>query len=108
VTAPATTIVLVTGGITFTGEWYWQHKIDWKVPLATVLLAAGAEGLSAIDKNGATIFAIMAFLAAATTKYNGHSAVDMVTNLVKGGPSPTALKKNPTASTPTTTVSSAQ
>jgi hypothetical protein len=98
---PAATIVLVAGGITFTGEWYWQHKIDWKVPLATVLLAAGAEGLSAVDKNGATILAIMAFLAAATTKYNGHSAVDMITNLTSGGKPPTSSKKTTTATTTT-------
>jgi hypothetical protein len=101
--APATTIVLITGGITFTGEWYWQHKIDWKVPLATVLLAAGAEGLSAVDKNGATIFAVMAFLAAATTKFNGHSAIDMVSNLVKGGPSPAPAKGKKTTTAPTNT-----
>jgi hypothetical protein len=91
---PAPTIVLVAGSLTFVGEWYWEKKIDWKVPLATVLLAAGAEGLSAVDKNGATIMSIMVFLAAATTKYNGHSATDMVTNLVKGGPTPTKTKKS--------------
>jgi hypothetical protein len=94
---PATTIVLVAGSLTFVGEWYWEKKIDWKVPLATVLLAAGVEGLSAIDRNGATIMSVMVFLAAATTKYNGHSATDMVTNLVKGGPSPAKATKKPAA-----------
>lgn len=91
--APGTTIILIAGSVTFVGEWYWEQKIDWKVPLATVLLAAGVEGLSAVDRNGATILSVMAFLAAATTKYNGHSAVDMLTNLIHGGPSPVKTAK---------------
>ncbi len=97
---PATSIVLVAGSLTFVGEWYWEKKIDWKVPLATVLLAAGAEGLSAVDKNGATIMAVMVFLAAATTKYNGHSATDMITNLVNGGKAPVKGTKPATGPVP--------
>ncbi len=97
---PATTIILVAGGVTFTGEWYWSQKIDWKVPLATVLLAAGAEGLSAVDRNGATLLAIMVALGAFTTKYNGHSAIDMVTALIHGGKN---TPTNPPSKTPAKT-----
>lgn len=74
-------VVLVAGAITFTAEWYWDKQIDWKVPLATVLLAAGFEGLALIDKGGATILSLMVFAGAVTTKFNGHSAIDMLTNL---------------------------
>jgi hypothetical protein len=83
-TAPATGIVLAAGAITFTGEWYWNHEIDWKVPLATVLLSAGAEGLSAVDKNGATVLSLLVLLAALTTDIKGKSALDMITGLVGG------------------------
>jgi len=90
--APGTNIVLVAGAVTFTGEWYWSQKMDWKVPLATILLAAGFEGLSSLDRNGTTILALIIFAGAASTKFSGHSAFDMVTALVSGG----KTKKNPT------------
>jgi hypothetical protein len=97
--APGTTIVLVAGAVTFTGEWYWNHTIDWKVPLATVLLGAGFEVLSNLDRNGATLLSLMVFAAAASTKYNGHSAFDMVTTLIGGGKkaatTPTKKAANP-------------
>jgi hypothetical protein len=94
--APATDIVLVAGAVTFTGEWYWNHQIDWKVPLATVLLAAAFEGLSNVDRNGATLLSIMVFAGAASTKFGGHSAFDMVTALIGGGKN----KKPPTPTKP--------
>lgn len=99
-TAPATVIILVAGGSTFTAQWALAHKLDWKVPLATVLLAAGAEGFSAIDKNGATILSLMVLLGALTTKFDGHSVIDLVSSAATGtgklagstGQSTTAVK----------------
>lgn len=84
---PASKIVLVAGGITFAGEWYWQHEIDWKVPLATLLLAAGMEGFSDIDKNGATILSLLIAIGAFSTKFKGHSAFDIVTGVMNTGTS---------------------
>lgn len=81
-TAPATTIVLTAGAVTFTGEWYWQRKADWKVPLATILLAGGAEALSGLDRSGATLLSVLVLTGALATKFNGHSAFDMITALV--------------------------
>lgn len=82
--APATIITLVAGTATFSSEWYFSHELDWKVPLATVLLAAGMEGFSSIDRNGATILSLLILAGALTTKFNGHSALDMITGLVSG------------------------
>jgi hypothetical protein len=90
--APGTTIVLVAGAVTFTGEWYWNKTIDWKVPLATVLLAGGFEVLSNVDRNGATLLSLMVFAGAASTKFSGHSAFDMVTALLGGGKPAAATK----------------
>ena len=100
----AADVVLAAGGVTFAGEWYWNKTIDWKVPLATVLLAAAFEGLSKVDNHGATLLSVMVFAGAASTKFGGHSAFDMVTNLVNGGkstakPSKTGSKTNPAAGT---------
>ena len=82
--APATVIVLVAGGATFTTEWALAKKIDWKVPLATLLLAAGMEGLSAIDRNGATLLSLLVLMGALTTKWDGHSPVDLISGAVSG------------------------
>ena len=82
--SPATVIVLISGGTTFAVEWAFGHQIDWKVPLATVLLAAGAEGFSALDRNGATLLSLFVALGAFTTKFNGHSAIDLVNGVISG------------------------
>lgn len=82
--APATVIVLIAGGTTFTTEWALGHKIDWKVPLATVLLAAGMEGFSTIDRNGATLLSLLVLLGALSTKWDGHSPFDLISGAVSG------------------------
>jgi hypothetical protein len=94
--APGTTIVLLSGAVTFTGEWYWNKTIDWKVPLATILLAGGFEVMSNMDRNGATLLSLMVFAGAMSTKFSGHSAFDMVTALLSGGKQ---AKTNPASTT---------
>jgi len=97
--APGTDIVLAAGAVTFVGEWYWNKSIDWKVPLATCLLAAAFEGLSNVDRNGATLLSLMVFAGACSTKFGGHSAFDMVTNLLAGKATPAATTATPKTST---------
>jgi hypothetical protein len=77
----ATVIVLTAGTITFTNEWYQTKKIDWRVPVATVLLAAGFDVMARIDSRGATLLSIMVLVAASTTKFNGKSAVSILSGL---------------------------
>lgn len=78
----AVAITLVAGGITFVNQWYQTHNADWKVPVATLILAAGVGGLSNLDSKAATILSLLILLGAATTKYNGHTAIDTITGLV--------------------------
>jgi hypothetical protein len=75
-------IVLVAGGITFTDKWYWSKAIDWKIPVATLLAAAGIDALAKLDNKAATILSLLVLLGAVTTKFNGHSAVDTVTSSI--------------------------
>jgi hypothetical protein len=79
---PGPAIVLGAGALTFVGEWYWNKEIDWKVPLATVLLAGGVEILSSVDRNGATILSLMVAAGALSTKFNGHSAFQILTGVI--------------------------
>lgn len=74
-------IVLVAGGATFTNKWYQTRQADWKVPVATLLLAGGIEAISSVDKNAGTVTALLVLLGAVTTKFNGHSAIDTITAL---------------------------
>lgn len=82
--APATVITLLAGGSTFTAEWALGHVFNWKIPLATILLAAGMEGFSALDRNGATLLSLFVLIGAVTTKFDGHSVIDLVTDLATG------------------------
>lgn len=77
----ATAIILVAGTVTFTNEWYQTKKVNWRVPVATLLIGAVFDGLSHIDEKAATGLAVIALLAAATTEFNGKSAADTVSAL---------------------------
>jgi hypothetical protein len=76
------TITLVAGGMTFVNEWYQTRNIDWKVPIATAILAVGMEVFSKASSGAATSLSVIIFLGAATTQFNGKSAVDTVTDLL--------------------------
>lgn len=79
-TAPV--IVIVAGSMTFVNQWYWTKNFDWKVPVATLLLAAGIDGLSHLDSKLATGLSLLVLLGAATTEFDGHSVMNTVSNLV--------------------------
>lgn len=86
-------LVLSTGGIAFTTKFYYAHDVDWKIVIATPLAAAGFAALGKLDANAAMMLGAMALIAAATTKFNGHSFTDILVALGQG--------TSPAASTPT-------
>lgn len=73
-----TVIVLTAGTITFANEWYQTKEINWRVPLATLLLAALADGLTRIDEHAATGLSVMILLGALVTKFGGKSVADQI------------------------------
>jgi hypothetical protein len=81
-------ITITAGGITFVNQWYQTKRIDWKVPVATLILAGGIDLLAKLDSKGATILAFLILLGAASTKFNGKSAVDTVTALINSKQQP--------------------
>lgn len=80
--AASTVIVLTAGTITFANEWYQLRKIDWRVPVATFIAAAGIDVLSSVSPGGATALAVMVLIGAATTTYNGQSAAGVLSGVV--------------------------
>jgi hypothetical protein len=93
--ATGTTLVLVAGTITFANEWYQTKVFNWRVPIATVLIAAGFEGLDKFDPRVATGLGIMALIVAGTTTFNGKSAADTIGSLFTSGTSPTSNRTTP-------------
>lgn len=75
----ATVLVLTAGTMTFTNEWYQTKEINWRVPLATVLLAAMMDGLSHVDEKAATGLSVMILIGALLTRFNGKSVADQLT-----------------------------
>ena len=74
----ATGIILTAGTITFANEWYQTGKVNWRVPVATVLGAAVFDGLAHIDDKAALGLSIIVLLGAMTTKFGGKSAAETV------------------------------
>jgi hypothetical protein len=90
---PATAIVLVAGTMTFANEWYQTKQVNWRVPVATLLLAAVFDGISHLDRGIATTISVMVLIGAATTDFNGKSVADTVSSLFTNTtPAPGATK----------------
>jgi glucokinase len=77
----ATGIVLVAGTATFTNEWYQTGKVNWRVPVATLLLAAGFDALAHVNDKAAVGLSIMVLIGAATAKFGGASVADTLAQL---------------------------
>jgi hypothetical protein len=86
-------VVLVAGGLTFTDKWYWSHDPDWKIVIATVIAAGGIDLLARASDKAATALAVMILIGAATTKFNGHSAIDTVDSALSKGAASRQKKK---------------
>ena len=82
----ATGIILVAGGITFANEWYQTHQVNWRVPVATLLIGAVFDGLAHIDPKIATWTAVMVLIGASVTEFNGKSAASTVAELFPNTP----------------------
>lgn len=74
----ATGIILIAGTITFATEWYNTGKVNFKVPVATLLAAAVFDGLAKLDDKAAIGLAVMVLLGAVTVKWGGRSVVETV------------------------------
>lgn len=71
-------IILIAGGITFTNEWFQEHSINWRVPIATVLAAAVFDGLAKLDDKAAVGLSIIVLIGAFVNKINGKSIADVL------------------------------
>jgi hypothetical protein len=94
--AAAPVIIIVAGTMTFGNSWLQEQKINWKVPIATLLLAAGAQGLAAWSPQVANGLATMVLIGAAITKVNGKSAIDEINSTITGAATSSGTKSKGT------------
>ena len=71
----AAPILLTAGTITFANEWLQTGEVNWRVPIATLLAAGTIGSLGAVAPGAANALAVMALIAALSTKFNGRSAI---------------------------------
>lgn len=81
VSAPS--VILTAGTLTFTNEWYQTKQVNWRIPVATLIGAAIVDGISQLNNNAAVGLSAMVFIGAITTKFNGRSIADTVTEITK-------------------------
>lgn len=79
-------LVLLAGGLTLGNEWYQTHEINWRIPVAAALAAAGTGALGRVSPRGATGVGIMALIVASTTRLNGKSPVEQLSTIVNASP----------------------
>jgi hypothetical protein len=67
--------------MTFGNEWYQTKKVNWRVPIATLLAAAVIDGLNKVDDKAAIGLSIMVLIVASATKFGGKSVIDTMVEL---------------------------
>ena len=74
-------IILASGTITFVNEWLHTKTLNWKVPVATFLLAAVFAGVTKIDVKASYALSVMVLIGALTTEFGGQSAASTVAGI---------------------------
>lgn len=90
-------IILIAGGITFTNEWYQEHTINWRVPIATVLAAAVFDGLAKLDEKAAVGLSVIVLIGAFVNKVNGKSIADVLNESFSSKATKTKTTRKPVA-----------
>jgi hypothetical protein len=77
----ATGIVITAGTMTFANEWWQTKQYNWRVPVATLFLGAAFDFMSKLDTGIANMLAIMVFIGAGVSTFNGKSAFDTLAGI---------------------------
>jgi len=68
-------LVLAAGAMTFGNEWFQTGDLNWRVPIATLLIASLTGMLGQLDSKAANAFGGIVFIGAAVAPLNGKSPV---------------------------------
>lgn len=95
----AGSIIVIAGGITFANEWYQTKQINWRIPVATIILAAIFDGVSKLDSKVTTGVSVMVLIGALTAEFGGKSAASTLAGLFPASGTKTAKTPVKPAST---------
>jgi hypothetical protein len=73
-------LVLTAGTLTFGNEWLQTNNLNWRVPVATLLGAGVMAAIGAVSTGAANSLGVMVLIAAASTEFNGKSAVQEISS----------------------------
>jgi hypothetical protein len=79
-----TGLVLAAGTLTFGNEWYQTGKINWRVPIATLLAAGAVGGVANAAPKGGVALGFMVLIGAVVTPFKGKSPAEEVASIVSG------------------------
>jgi hypothetical protein len=68
-------LVLAAGTMTFGNEWLQTQGLNFRVPIATLLLAGMDGALSALSPKAGVAFGAIVFIGALTVPLNGKSPI---------------------------------
>jgi hypothetical protein len=93
-----TVITLCAGGFTFMNEWLQTKEVNWRIPVATVILAALVDGIAHLDTKIATTFSVIILIGAVTVPINGKSPIEEIGDVLntKATTTTTTAKKKAT------------
>lgn len=74
-------LVLAAGTVTFGNEWIQTSKMNWRVPVATLLGAWMFAGIDKISDKASAGLGVMVLLAALATPLNGKSPIQEIQSL---------------------------
>lgn len=73
-------LVLTAGVMTFGNEWLQTGQLNWRVPVATLLGAGAIGAIGALSPGAANSLGVMVLIAAASTQFNGKSAIQEISS----------------------------
>jgi hypothetical protein len=81
----ATGITITAGTMTFANEWYQTKEVNWRIPVATLFLAAAMDAVAYLDETVSVMLATMILIGAGVAEFNGKSAFDTLATLFSPG-----------------------
>lgn len=69
-------LVFAAGGMSFGNEWLQTGKLNFRVPIATFVVAIVDGVISDISPKGGIALGVMVFIGALTVPLNGKSPID--------------------------------
>jgi hypothetical protein len=79
-----TGLVVTAGTLTFGNEWFQTGKLNWRVPIATLLAAGAIGGVSKASPKGSAALGVMVLIGALVTPFHGKAPIGLAADILNG------------------------